>query len=224
VSAASRIGIFGGTFNPIHVGHLRAAEEVREAQGLDEIRLVVAALPPHKEVGGVVAAAHRLRMVELAVAGVPGFRASGLELERPGPSYSIDTIRDVAREVGPTYRIVFVIGFDAFRDFHTWRDYAAIFGLCDVVVVTRPPWPERLDPEVIPVAARDAFWYDSSSESFRHRSGHVLTLQRITSLDVSAAALRARLAAGRSVRFLVPPAVEAYIAAHGLYREGDAPR
>src|SRR6185295_15174729 len=83
--------------------------------------------------------------------------------------------------VGPTHRIVFVIGFDAFRDFHTWRDYVAIFGLCDVVVVTRPPWPERLDPEAIPVAAREAFWYDSSSESFRHRSGHVLTLQRITS-------------------------------------------
>ena len=224
MSAASRIGIFGGTFNPIHVGHLRAAEEVREAQGLDEIRLVVSALPPHKERGGLVAAAHRLRMVELAVDGIPGFRASSLELERPGPSYSIDTIRDVAREVGPTYRIVFVIGFDAFRDFHTWRDYAAIFELCDVVVVTRPPWPERLALEAIPVAAREAFWYDSSSESFRHRSGHVLTLQRITSLDVSAAALRARLAAGRSVRFLVPPAVEAYIAAHGLYREGDAPR
>ena len=223
MSAPGGIGIFGGTFNPIHLGHLRAAEEVREAQGLDEVRLVPAALPPHKE-GVAVSPAHRLRMVELAVAGAPGLRASSMELERPGPSYSVDTIRAVATEVGPQRRVVFVVGLDAFREFHTWREYAAIFGLCDIVVVTRPPAPEMLAPEDIPIAARDAFWYDASSELFRHRSGHVLTLQRITALDISAAALRARLAAGRSIRFLVPPAVEAYITTHGLYREGDALR
>jgi nicotinate-nucleotide adenylyltransferase len=121
-------------------------------------------------------------------------------------------------------RIVFVLGFDAFREFHTWKEHAAIFGLCDVVVVTRPPWPERLAHKDIPVAAAEAFWYDASSESFRHRSGHVLRLQRITALDISAAAIRTRVRAHRSIRFLVPPAVEAYLAEHGLYHEGDAPR
>jgi len=221
---AGGVGIFGGTFNPIHLGHLRAAEEVREAEGLDEMRLVPAALPPHKEPAGLVAAAHRLRMVELAVAGVSGFRASPLELERSGPSYSIETLRAVRAELGDAARLVFVLGYDAFRDFHTWKDHATIFALCDIVVVTRPPASAELTRDAIPVAAREAFWYGPDSGMFRHRSGHVLKLQRITGLDISAASLRARVAAGRSIRFLVPPAVEAYIREHGLYREGDRPR
>jgi nicotinate-nucleotide adenylyltransferase len=220
----SGVGILGGTFDPVHVGHLRAAEEVREGQDLDEVRLVPAAVPPHKERAGVVAAPHRLRMVELALAGIPGLRASDIELARPGPSYSIETLRAVRAELGDAARLVFAVGYDAFRDFGTWKEHAGIFALCDVVVVTRPPWPERLALEEIPVAAREAFWYDPTSESFRHRSGHVLTLQRITALDISAAAIRARVRAGRSIRFLVPPAVESYIAAHGLYRQGDRSR
>jgi nicotinate-nucleotide adenylyltransferase len=218
------IGIFGGTFNPIHLGHLRAAEEVREAQALDELRLVPTALPPHKEAAGLVTGAHRLRMVELAVAGLAGYRVSTVEMERPGPSYSVDTLRALRAEVGDAVRVAFVVGLDAFRDFHTWKEYAAIFGLCDVVVVTRPPWPDRLALDDIPVAARGGFCYESNSESFRHESGHVLTLQRITALDISAARIRAHLAAGRSIRFLVPAAVEAYIAEHGLYRPEDAAR
>jgi nicotinate-nucleotide adenylyltransferase len=219
VSVPAAIGILGGTFNPIHLAHLRAAEEVREAQRLDEIWLVPSAVPPHKPGDEVVAAAHRLRMVELAIDGVPGFRASAMELERVGASYSIDTLRAVRVQIGDDARVVFVVGYDAFRDLGTWKEHASIFGLCDVVVVTRPPWPETLALADIPVAAQEAFWYDSGSESFRHRSGHVLTLQRITGLDISAAAIRARVAADRSVRFLVPRPVEAYIAEHGLYRQ-----
>lgn len=217
------IGIFGGTFDPIHTGHLRAAEEVRETERLDEIRFVPAALPPHKPRTGVAAAGHRLRMVELAIDGVPGFRASAIELVRAGASYSVDTLRAFRAEIGEDTRLVFVLGFDAFRDFHTWKEHAAIFGLCDIVVVTRPPWPDKLEITDIPVAAREAFCYVSSSESFRHASGHVLTLQRITALDISAARIRALVAAGRSIRFLVPPRVGAYIAERALYRE-VAPR
>ena len=116
-------------------------------------------------------------------------------------------------------------GFHFINDTVLNRDaMLELTGICDVVVVTRPPSPARLAPEEIPVAAREAFWYDPASESFRHRSGHVLTLQRITALDISAAAIRARLVAGRSIRFLVPPAVETYIVEHGLYRQGDASR
>jgi nicotinate-nucleotide adenylyltransferase len=218
------IGLFGGTFNPIHLGHLRAAEEVREGQDLDEVRFMPAALPPHKEARGLATPADRLRMVELAVAGVPGFRVSDLELARPGPSYSIDSLRTVRTETGADARLVFILGFDAFREFHTWKDFVEIFALVDVVVVTRPPWPDRLLPEEIPLAAREAFRYDSISEAFRHASGHVLSLQRITALDISAAAIRDRVATRRSIRFLVPPAVERYVAERGLYRRGDSPR
>ena len=218
MSVGRSVGILGGTFDPIHLGHLRAAEEVREAQQLDELWFVPAAIPPHKEPGGIVAASHRLRMVDLAIRDVPGFRVSPIELDRTGPSYSVDTIRAVRTQLGDDARLVFILGFDAFREFHTWREHATIFGLCDVVVVTRPPAPPRLTIEEIPLAAREAFWYDSGSEVFRHQSGHVLTLQRITALDIAAATIRAHVAAGRSIRFLVPASVEAYIAAHQLYR------
>jgi nicotinate-nucleotide adenylyltransferase len=197
---------------------------VREAEGLDEIRFVPAALPPHKEAAALVSAVHRLRMVECAIAGVPGFRASPIELERAGASYSVDTVRALRGEVGTARRLVFVLGRDAFRDFHTWREPAAIFALCDVVVVTRPPATDPLAADEIPVAAREAFCYDPTSESFRHSSGHVLKLQRITALDISAATIRARLTARRSIRFLVPLAVEAYIAEHALYRQEDPAR
>ena len=220
----SGIGIFGGTFDPIHLGHLRAAEEVREAEELDEMWLVPAALPPHKEGERLAAAADRLRMVELAVAGVPGFRVSRLELDRPGASYSVDTLRTVRAQVGAATRLVFVLGRDAFRDFHLWKEHAAIFALADVVVVTRPPAPARLTADEIPLAAREAFWYDSGSGVFHHESGHVLKLQHITALDISAAGVRASVAAGRSIRFLVPPPVEAYIVEHRLYHEEDARR
>jgi nicotinate-nucleotide adenylyltransferase len=224
VPGGGGIGILGGTFNPIHLAHLRAAEEVRDAHGLDEMWLVPAASPPHKDATEVIDARHRLRMVELAVAGVPGFRASSLELERAGRSYSIDTLREVRLRIGPDVRLVFVVGADAFRDLHTWKEHASIFGMCDVVVVTSPPWLAQLTAEEIPVAAREAFCYDPASESFRHQSGHVLTLQRITALDIAAATIRARVAAGRSIRFLVPAVVEAYIAEHRLYRQEDGPR
>ena len=217
------IGVFGGTFNPIHLGHLRAAEEVRERVGLDEIRLVPAAVPPHKDEGALASARDRLRMVELAIAGVAGFRASACELERPGPSYSVDTLRAFRREIGAR-RLVFILGFDAFQELHTWKDYAEIFAVSDVVVVTRPPCPAKLSLTQFPLAAREAFRYDPVSESFPHASGHVLTFQRITALDISAATIRAHVAARRSIRFLVPPAVEAYIIERALYRQGDAQR
>ncbi|TMA59219.1 MAG: nicotinate (nicotinamide) nucleotide adenylyltransferase [Deltaproteobacteria bacterium] len=202
---AGGIGIFGGTFNPIHLGHLRGAEEVREALALDEVRFVPAAAPPHRRGVALAAATDRHRMVELAVADVPGFRSWDVELQRPGPSYSVDTVRALRAEVGPAVRIAFVIGFDAFREFETWKEHATLFTLCDVVVMTRPPWPQRLGAEEIPLAAREAFRYDSSSEVFLHESGHVLSLQRIT-------------------RFLVSGTVERYIAEHRLYRQEDAAR
>jgi nicotinate-nucleotide adenylyltransferase len=223
VTAARGIGVLGGSFDPVHLGHLRAAEEVREGQGLVEVRLVPAATPPHKDPAALAAAHHRLRMLELALEGSAGLRAARLELDRPGPSYTIDTLRAFRAEVGSA-RLVFAVGWDAFRELGTWKDYADIFATCDVVVVTRPPGPAQLTLDDIPVAARKAFCYDPSSESFRHASGYVLSLQRITALDISAAAIRARVAARRSIRFLVPPAVEAYIQAHQLYRPGDATR
>ena len=221
---SSGTGIFGGTFDPIHLGHLRAAEEVREALGLAEVCFVPAATPPHRRSAPPVAPAEdRYRMVQLGIADNPGFRCWDIEVSRAGPSYSIDTVRAARDELGPAARLVLVLGVDAFRDFETWKDHATLLTLCDIAVLTRPP-AANLTAENFPLAARKAFRYDPDSDGFVHESGHVLSLQRITSLDISATAIRARVAARRSIRFLVPCAVERYIAEHRLYRQEDGAR
>jgi nicotinate-nucleotide adenylyltransferase len=200
---------------------------VREAEGLDEIRFVPAAVPPHKEAEGITPAPHRLRMVELAVAGCAGFRPWDVELGRSGPSYSIDTVRALRAEVGPDVRIALILGRDAFDEFHTWRDPETILSLCDLVIITRPPWPNTLSIGDLRVAGADSFRYDPGSGTIRHASGRGVSLQRITALDISATAIRALVTTRHSIRFLVPPAVEEYIAAAGLYRvsgpTGDPP-
>ena len=175
-------------------------------------------MPPHKEAEGITPARHRLRMVELAVAGCPGFRPWDVELGRTGPSYSVDTVRALRTEVGTARRIALILGRDAFEEFHTWRDPETILSLCDLVVMTRPPWSSTLTLDDLRVAGRDAFRYDALSGTIRHASGRGVSLQRITALDISATAIRALVTARRSIRFLVPPAVEEYIAAAGLYR------
>jgi nicotinate-nucleotide adenylyltransferase len=214
---AGGIGILGGTFDPIHLAHLRVAEELREAQRLDHVRLVPAAVPPHKRRRDVASSADRLRMVERAVAGQPGLRAWAVEIARGGRSYSVETLRTLRNEVGPRRRIVFALGWDAFVEFHTWREHTAIFALCDVVVVTRDARPARLRLRDFPVAARKSFLYDRRSAGYRHVSGHLVTLQRVTALDISATDIRARVRAGRSIRFLVPEPIRRYIHDHRLY-------
>jgi nicotinate-nucleotide adenylyltransferase len=194
---------------------------VREAAGLDEIRFVPSAVPPHKEAEGIAAAVHRLRMVELAVAGGAGLRAWDVEIGRTGPSYSVDTVRALRAELGPDARIAFIMGRDAFDEFHTWREPETILSLCDVIVMTRPPWSGGLSLDDLRVASVASFRYDVVSGTIRHASGRGVSLQRITALDISASAVRALVSARRSIRFLVPPAVEAYIGTHGLYRAED---
>ena len=191
---------------------------MRQAEELAEIRFVPASVPPHKEAEGITPARHRLRMVELAVAGCPGFRSWDVELGRIGPSYSVDTVRALRAEVGPAVRIALILGRDAFDEFHTWREPETILSLCDLVVMTRPPWSSTLSLDDVRVAGGEAFRYDAGSGTIRHASGRGVSLQRITALDISATAIRALVTTRRSIRFLVPSAVEEYIAAAGLYR------
>jgi len=212
-----KIGIFGGTFNPIHLGHLRSAEEIRETFALDRIYFVPAARPPHRSGDTLVSATHRLKMVELAVADNPFFQASAVELERTGPSYSVDTIRHFRHELEPT-AIFFVVGIDAFREIHTWKEYASIPALCHLIVTSRPgvstPPPEQL----LPVALQPALWYDPAQRMYRHTSGHSLVFHEIHGLRISASQVRALLRQRKSIRYLVPSTVAAYIADNALYQ------
>jgi len=215
-AAGPHIGILGGTFNPIHIGHLRSAEEVCEARGLDRILFIPTATPPHKHKDGVIAAAHRLAMVTLAVAGNPRFRVSTIEVERRGRSYSVDTVR-LLRERTPAARFSFIMGMDAFREIATWKDYRRIFALCDIIVTSRPPFGESPLRAALPVAVRKEFCYRPSVRILEHRTGNRIIFQRISDLEISASVIRNRLHQGLSVRYLVPSTVERYIARHRLY-------
>jgi nicotinate-nucleotide adenylyltransferase len=223
MAAPRRIGLQGGSFNPVHFGHLRAAEEVRERVGLAEVWLVLAASPPHKEGHDVADAGDRLHMLELALRGAPHLRVETCELDRPGPSYTIDTVHAL-RAAHPDTEFSLVLGADAFREIHSWHRFEELLAACDLVVTSRPPDEVRTGPDALsalglPIAVREAFWYDEAQECFSHRSGRRLELVPVTNLDVSASKLRALVRSGRSIRFLTDPDVVAFISARGLYRD-----
>jgi nicotinate-nucleotide adenylyltransferase len=218
---ARRIGILGGSFDPIHLGHLRCAEEVREALALDAVAFVPANRPPHKPDRRLADGRQRLAMAALAVAGNPAFYASSLEIDRGGISYSIDTLEALAASERDA-ELFFVVGVDAFGEMQTWKDAARLFGLASVVVTNRPPHTAGSSIEHLPVAAQQAFCYDPGTLSYLHRSGTRLYFHSITALDISATALRERVRRGQSIRYLVPPGVEQYILEHALYRSGES--
>lgn len=213
----ARLGLLGGSFNPVHLAHLRSAEEVRERCRLDEVRFVLAAVPPHKGVADLAPPEDRLRMVELALDGAPGLRACTMEIQRGGISYSIDTIREILSRPDAPERLVLVVGVDTFRDLRTWREHGAIFEHCDVVVLPRPGYRSTLTSHDFPIATQQRFCYDPLRDRFRHDSGHTVSLLPIPPLDISATEIRRRVREGRSIRYLVPPAVERFIRERGLY-------
>jgi nicotinate-nucleotide adenylyltransferase len=211
-----KIGVLGGSFDPIHLGHLRSAEEVREALELELVYFVPAANPPHKPERRLADGQARLAMVELATAGNPCFRASSLEIDRGGVSYSVDTLAALSA-ISPAAELSFIVGMDAFREMQTWRDVPRIFELASVVVTSRPP--VAVEPSIthLPVAARESFCYDPSTLSYRHRSGNSIRFLPITGIDVSATAVREHVRQHRSIRYLVPAEVERFIAENRLY-------
>jgi nicotinate-nucleotide adenylyltransferase len=214
------IGIFGGTFNPIHKGHLRAAEEVVAALGLSKMLFVPSARPPHKdERDGVIApASDRLAWTELAVADNPLFEVDAVEMKRPGPSYLVDTLEDLRGRFGE--ELVFVAGRDAFREMGSWRSPRSIFAACHVVVTSRPPETAGQLSEWLPESVRDDFDLAPDGFSGEHKSARTWIRQlEITALDISATAIRERLAQGASIRHLVPDSAHAAIVASKCYKK-----
>lgn len=193
-----RTGIFGGTFDPVHVGHLIVAQDAWAALGLDRILFIPAAVPPHKRGRVVATPEQRLKMLRAATAGDPRFAVSDVELERPGPSYTVDTLAEL-HERDPEGALFLLLGVDQFRDFHTWREPERITRLARLVVLSRGGVEAAAPPFEIP-----------------HQH---LTVTRI---DVSATEIRRRVAAGEPIRYLVPEAVEHIIRRDGLYgRDGS---
>lgn len=221
--AAGATGIFGGTFNPIHCGHLRAAEEVAEDLGLARVLFAPSAEPPHKREAqrDVLAPAEaRLEWVRLAVAGNPRFLVDPLELEREGPSYSVETVREIRARLGGKAP-VFLIGCDAFRELDTWREPVELLRLAHFAVMTRPPRRGGL-AEWLPAGLAGEVELSADGRSGRTRAGSWIRLIEITALDVSSSDIRRRLREGRSVRYLVPEPAREAVLVSGYY--APAPR
>lgn len=215
-----RIGILGGTFNPIHLAHLRIAEEVREGCGLDRVLFMPAAVPPHKVVAEEVPFGHRLAMVEAAVADNPAFAASDLEGRRSGKSFSVHTL-EILREEHRGSEFYFIMGMDSFLDIDSWHDYQRLFELAHIVVTSRPGTAEADPMSLVPVAMADQFCYDGAAKSLRHQGGKKVVFLTETLLDISSTEIRRKVREGHSIRYLVAPQVDRYIVENTLYRTAE---
>ncbi len=196
-----RIGIYGGTFDPVHFGHLVLAETCRELCALDEVWFVPAAVSPHKLDHDVTSARQRMEMLRFAIAGHAQFRISKVELERPAPSYTVETLRQLRSE-DPTRELLLLMGADSLTEFPRWREPREILELAEVVAVSRGREPADLTP------------VSAELGDIAERRIRCLTMP---ALDISASDLRQRAATGRSLRFLTPRPVELFIQQHHLY-------
>ena len=218
-----KTGILGGTFNPIHLAHLRIAEEAQQEFLLDRVLFIPAADPPHKNIAGEVSFAHRIAMVRRAISDCPAFQVSDLEIRRSGKSFSVDTLEILQRQ-DPTGERFFIIGLDSYRDIASWKDFARLFSLCHLVVTTRPGVALKNPLEPLPVAIRGDFCYDEQADKILYKSGNYVFFLSETHLDISSTQVRQRLVEGQSVRQLVPATVADYIEEHGLYRTTSSSR
>ncbi len=197
LNTSKRIAVMGGTFNPIHYAHLLSAEQVRTGLGYDKILFIPSARPPHKvSDADIIAPEHRYQMVLLAIAENPNFEVSRIELDREGPSYTIDTLKALEKFYGNTCELGWIIGADSLIEYKIWKNFDEVLARCAMIATTRPSYDlDRVPPEI------------------RNR---VPTFP-ITGVDISATVIRERIRKGLSVRYLVPETVRAYIYDHKLY-------
>ncbi len=209
-NSVPHIGIFGGTFDPIHIGHLAAIDDVRDQLGLERVLFIPNQTPPHKRDRHVSEARDRMAMVRLAVASNDAFRLDPIEHEREGPSYSLDTLRALRQRYGEDVKIDFIVGFDALKDLHEWHEPDAILAEFGLTVMDRPP-EDGEEADRYPDRWREI------EQRFPEIHAQIQRLH-VPQLAISGADIRRRVREGRSIRYLVQPAVEDYIRERGLYR------
>ncbi len=216
--AEVNIGIFGGTFDPIHYGHLRTAEEVRNLFKLEKVLFIPSADPPHKDSSSVTSASYRLEMVKFAVGDHPPFDASDMECRRGGKSYSIETLHSLREQLGKPSFLFFILGSDAFVDLSTWKDWEDLFGLTNFVVIARPGYPVDGLQGALPDELLDQFDYKPHQRRFIHKSGCAIYFRKCSLIDISSTRIREMVKMGKSIKYLLPKEVEDYINREGLYR------
>ena len=218
MTAARRFGILGGTFDPIHLGHVAVAEAARDHLALDVVWIVPTLVPPHRASGPAASAYHRYAMAALACADRPGLEASDIELDRPGPSYTADTLRRLHDAGRAAWQLFFITGADAFAEIATWRDYPEVVSLANFVVVSRPGLPATALPERLPALAARMRRADRSRATVVDDLETHIHLLACATPDVSSTHVRAHIRSGRPITGLVPSSVSDYIQRHGLYQ------
>ncbi|MCD6526459.1 MAG: nicotinate-nucleotide adenylyltransferase [Desulfuromonas sp.] len=215
-----KTGIIGGTFNPIHNGHLLIAQELLAAFQLDRVLFIPAASPPHKSDANLPPFAQRMEMVTRAIADRPAFQPCDIESRRSGKSYSVHTLEQL-QQLYPDDEFYFLIGMDSLHTLHSWHEYRRLFELCHLVVARRPGSETPASAEALPVAIRPEFCYDSVLKTFCHQSGHHLYFLEETFIDISSTEIRRNIEQNRPIDTLVPTAVNDYIQAHHLYAPAE---
>lgn len=225
ISTVKRIGLFGGTFNPVHSGHLLAAQVVMSRLSMTDIWFIPAAIPPHKTPEGVVAAEHRLEMLRLAAKGVAGLSVSEVELNRTGPSYTIDTVRYFLSHAATDTQYHLIVGLDAFFEIDTWKSYQKLMRLVPMVVLVRPDFqPENRNPArervlgYLQTRISPSYVFSKENQQFECPGRPPLVLIDGGLMAISATVVRERIRARVDIAPFVPARVAKYIKRKGLYR------
>jgi len=212
-------GLFGGTFDPVHFGHLRAAQELVTLLNLDRVIFIPSANPPHKTGRVITPFEHRLQMVKLAIEGNDSFAVSDVEFSRGGKSYSIDTVRYFLDLHDNSLELYFITGQDAFDAITTWREWEKLLLLCNFAVMTRPGYENRGLAHILPEDFASRFTHDQENSVYQGPEGHALYFRNVTFLDISSSLIRENISTSRSIRYLLPDSVGHYIAQNFLYRQ-----
>jgi nicotinate-nucleotide adenylyltransferase len=214
-----RVGLFGGTFNPVHWGHLKTADEIRKIFDLTRVIFIPTNISPHKEPEEVVPAHHRLKMLDLVVEDNPYFFTSDVELKRHDRSYSIETITYFTQTLGKDLDLFFILGMDAFLEINTWKNYQELFSLCNFIVMTRPGYEVKGIHNGIPSQLMNDFTYMPDEKRFIHRSRLSIYFKEVTPIDISSCSIRALMKNNLSINTMLPEKVKHYIEEHKFYRD-----
>ncbi len=208
-------GLLGGTFDPIHMGHLRCAEEVLELFNLNRVIFTPASRPPHKLEATITSFYHREQMIKLAIEGHPAFSYSDIENKRGGISYAVETIDYFLSNYLKDIELYFILGQDAFHAIETWKDWRNLLVMCNFVVMTRPGYESKGLSGIVPDDFAAQFHYDGN-QGYRGPTGKIIFFRPVTFLDISSSDIRRRVSEGKSIRYLVPEAVRHYILKHDI--------
>jgi nicotinate-nucleotide adenylyltransferase len=217
-----RIGLMGGSFDPVHYGHLRAGEEIQERFDLDVMNFIPTMISPNKRSAPMTDAQHRVEMLRRAIRDNGSFRLSEVEIARGGVSYLFDTLREYRSRCGTETHLFFVLGMDSFLEMATWHRYADLFSLSNFIIMTRPGYHLPVLTEILSEdVARRFTTVDPKGHEMEHESGNRIFFEKIPSLEISATGIREKIASGRSVRYLLPDSVLRYIQDNHLYSQGE---